>query len=100
MSPEIAQVIGRYMDSVQKVWIYNTEGTAVTDTRVYTRMMLQAVASNGMENQMGAHSPGASMGFELFDERVDPEETGPHRPPIWRTPCCTLPPAPRAICLW
>lgn len=77
MSPEIAQVIGRYMDSVQKVWIYNTEGTAVTDTRVYTRMMLQAVASNGMENQMGAHSPGASMGFELFDERVDPEETGP-----------------------
>lgn len=76
VSPEIAQVIGRYMDSVQKVWIYNTEGTAVTDTRVYTRMMLQAVASNGMENQMGSHSPGASMGFELFDERVDPEETG------------------------
>lgn len=72
VSPEIVQVMAAYNDSVQNVWIYNTEGVAVTDTRVYSRLGVQAIASNGTENQTGFEGPGASMGFELFDERVDP----------------------------
>ncbi len=76
VSPEIAQVMAYFTDSVQNVWIFNTEGVAVADTRVYTRLGVQAIASNGTENQTGFDGPGASMGFELFDQRVDPEKAG------------------------
>ena len=75
-SSEIVQVNVSYVDTVQNVLIANTEGTFVTDQRVRTRIACNAVASNGTENQSGAESPGASMGFELFDSRVDPEAIG------------------------
>lgn len=73
-SPEISQVVCGYSDSVQNVLIANTEGVFVTDQRVYSRLRVQAVASNGTENQSGAEGPGAMMGFELFDSRVNPEK--------------------------
>ena len=75
-SPEIVQVMAGYGDSVQDVCICNTEGTFVTDRRVWSRLRCQAIASNGTENQSGGTSPGAHMGFELFDSRVDPEACG------------------------
>ena len=71
--PEIVQGIINYADSVQKVWIANSEGLFTTDTRVYSRFMCAAIASDGKENQTGSESPGAMQGFELFDARVDPE---------------------------
>ena len=37
---------------------------------------MSAIASNGTENQSGSDAPGASMGFELFDTRVNAEESG------------------------
>ena len=76
VSGEIVQVNARYSDTVQDVLIANTEGTFVTDRRVYTRLACTAVASDGTENQSGSTNPGASMGFELFDSRVDPEACG------------------------
>ena len=76
VSPEIVQVIGNYIDHVQNVCICNTEGVFVTDQRVRTRLSIAAVASNGTENQTGSDNPGASMGFEIFDERIDPELVG------------------------
>ena len=76
VSPEIIQVAVRYTDSVQDVLICNTEGTFVTDRRVWSRIACSAVAGNGTEIQTGADNPGAMMGFELFDERVNPEEVG------------------------
>lgn len=76
VSSEIVQVSTNYLDHVQDVCICNTEGVFVTDRRVQTRLFVTAVASNGTENQSGSEGPGASMGFELFDERVDPEATG------------------------
>ena len=76
VSDEIVQVSCGLTDTVQDVLICNTEGTFVTDRRVYTRMSVSAVASNGAENQSGGTNPGAQMGFELFDERVDPECCG------------------------
>ena len=76
VSGEIVQVACGLTDAVQDVLICNTEGTFVTDRRVYTRMSVSAVASNGSENQSGGMNPGAQMGFELFDERVDPEYCG------------------------
>lgn len=76
VSPEITQVTVNYADSVQDVLICNTEGTFVTDRRVWSRLSCSAVASDGAEMQTGSDSPGAMMGFELFDQRVDPEKVG------------------------
>ena len=76
VSPEIVQVIGNYIDHVQNVCICNTEGVFVTDQRVRTRLSVAAVASNGTENQTGGDNPGASMGFEIFDEHINPDKVG------------------------
>ena len=76
VSDEIVQVNARYSDSVQDVLICNTEGVFVTDRRVYSRIAVAAVASDGKENQTGSMSPGGGMGFELFDLRVDAEACG------------------------
>jgi len=73
---KIVQVIAGYHDSCQRVWIANTEGLFTHDTRVYSRMNITSVASNGSENQTGTESPGAMMGFEIFDERIDPRQLG------------------------
>jgi TldD protein len=59
---------------VQDVCICNTEGVFVTDRRVRTRLSVNAIASNGTENQTGSDNPGASMGFEIFDNLIDPEK--------------------------
>ncbi len=76
VSSEIVQVIGNYIDHVQNVCICNTEGVFVTDQRVLTRLSIAAVASNGTENQTGSDNPGASMGFEIFDEHINPDQVG------------------------
>ena len=71
--PEIVQANIGYTDSVQRVWIANSEGLFTSDTRVYTRMNVSAIASNGTENQTGGVSPGAMQGFEIFNSKIDPE---------------------------
>ena len=76
VSDEIVQVTCGFADSVQDVLICNTEGVFITDRRVRSRLMVSAVASDGHENQSGSVSPGAGVGFELFDELVDPEKCG------------------------
>ena len=75
-SREIAQVQVNYLDRVQDVLICNTEGTFVTDRRVYTRMSVNAIATDGKENQSGSMSPGGMMGFEAFENRIYPEYCG------------------------
>ena len=70
---EIAQASVSYSDSVQRVWIANSEGLFTSTTRVYTRFFDSAIASNGAENQTGFTGPGAMQGFEVFDHRIDPE---------------------------
>ena len=71
---EIVQGSIGYMDSVQRVWIANSEGLFTGDTRVYTRMNVAAIASNGTENQTGSCSPGGMQGFEIFQTKIDPEK--------------------------
>jgi TldD protein len=72
-SSEIAQVTINYGDVDQKVLIANSEGLLTNDRRIRTRAFIQAVASNGAENQMGGQGPGRKMGFEIFDA-IDIEE--------------------------
>ncbi|MGI6183877.1 MAG: TldD/PmbA family protein [Candidatus Fimadaptatus sp.] len=72
----ISQVITSLRDVDQSVVIANSDGLFIEDRRVYTRMSVKAVASGGGENQTGSIGPGAMMGFELFDTRVDPAALG------------------------
>jgi len=72
----ITQVTCGLLSREQHVLIANSEGLYTGDTRTYTRLTCSAVASDGAENQTGMEGPGALMGFELFEDRIDPALTG------------------------
>ncbi len=72
-SSEISQVSVGYGDVDQRVLICNSEGLWAEDRRVRTRIMINAIASNGAEFQTGSEAPGRSMGFEVFDGEIDVE---------------------------
>lgn len=65
---QISQTRVGYMDSVQDVFIANTEGLWTTDQRVRTRFTIESVASSYTEKQSGHFSPGGHLGFELFNQ--------------------------------
>ncbi|MEG0641070.1 MAG: TldD/PmbA family protein [Clostridium sp.] len=67
-SSEIVQVMTRYSDNDKKIYIANSQGLITSDRRCRTRIAIQSVASNGVENQTGFFGPGKAMGFEFFDE--------------------------------
>ena len=73
VSPEISQVRVSLAHWSSDVLIANSEGLFTGDTRVYTRLYINAVASKDGDSQSGREAPGAMMGFELFSTRVDPE---------------------------
>lgn len=73
-SEEITQVASRYQDYVQKVWIANTEGTFVNDTRVRTRLAINSVASNEETKQSGFNGPGGHWGFEYYSDVINVED--------------------------
>ena len=75
-SDEISQVMARLSDVDQKVLIANSRGLYTEDRRIRTRILGQAIASNGTENQVGYEAPGRHMGFEMFSEVVDVEALG------------------------
>ncbi|MBQ4451772.1 MAG: TldD/PmbA family protein [Clostridia bacterium] len=72
-SSEIAHVTASLTSQEQHVTIANTEGMFKSDVRVYSRLMTQAIASNGKENQTGSVRNGGMIGFELFEKMTDPE---------------------------
>lgn len=71
----ISQVTTSYMEEEQDILIANSEGLLASDKRVRTRYMASSVASNNGEMQEGYYGPGASKGFEFFNE-IDVEEVG------------------------
>ena len=73
---EISQVLCAFTDSEQNVLICNSDGLYVADTRVYSRLRCQAVASNGTENQSAGEAPGAARGFDYFLDTIDPALMG------------------------
>ena len=74
-SPEITQTIAGLSDVDQRVLICNSQGVFAYDRRPRTRIVVQAVASDGNQAQTGRRSPGRGCGYELFDT-VDPSELG------------------------
>lgn len=67
-SDEIVQVTVSLGEVDQKVMIANSRGLYTTDRRIRTRIAVQAIASNGADNQTGTRSPGAKVGFELLED--------------------------------
>ncbi len=74
-SPEITQVMANLADVDQRVLVANSEGVFAYDRRPRTRIVVQAVASDGNQAQTGRRSPGRGCGYELFDT-VDPAQLG------------------------
>ncbi|MBR3879784.1 MAG: TldD/PmbA family protein, partial [Clostridia bacterium] len=72
---KIKQVMGSLASVDHSILIANSEGLYTTDRHVRTRIAVQAVASDGHENQSGSASPGRGMGLEMF-EFVDPKKVG------------------------
>ncbi len=75
VSEKISQVQGTYMDVDRTFMVANTEGLLASDRKVRTRIAINAVASDGGENQSGFYGPGAGMGIEFFD-KVSPRAAG------------------------
>lgn len=68
--PRIVQANVTYLDTDRSIIVANSEGTYAEDRAVRTRLVMNAVAGNGTQNQTGNQSPGRRMGFEMF-EKVD-----------------------------
>jgi TldD protein len=67
-APEIVQVSVFYLDMEQEVVIANSEGVYAEDTRVKTRVLINAYAQNEEGIQNGYFGPGAMRGFEYYDD--------------------------------
>lgn len=63
----ITQVTVNYTDYTQNIMVANTEGLWREDTRVRCRLGISSVASKNGEMQSGFFGPGASKGYEFFE---------------------------------
>jgi TldD protein len=75
IDPAIKQVETILAEVEQQVLVANTDGVLADDDRVRTRLVVQAIASDGVETQTGHHGPGLSVGLELL-EMYDPASVG------------------------
>ncbi len=64
----ITQVKVTMWDEDQKVQIANSEGLLVNDTRIRTRLMVLAVASDEKTMQTGYESLGSQAGYEIYSD--------------------------------
>jgi TldD protein len=69
----IRQVGVSYADSRRRILVANSDGLLTGDDQVRTRFMVQCVAAGDTGMQTGFEAPGATVGFEFYDE-VDVEE--------------------------
>ena len=71
----IVQVMGNLVDTEREIMVANSDGLLVGDKHTSTRIVVNATASDGNENQSGSCAPGRSMGLELF-ELFSPKAVG------------------------
>lgn len=72
----IENVMVGYMDYEQHVAIANSEGLYIQDTRVKTRISVQAIAQENGLMETGFYGPGASKGMEFYEEDICPYDIG------------------------
>lgn len=63
----VTQTSSSYADLDRDIIIANSEGDYITDRRVRTRFMIDAVATLGDEKQTGYFAPGGNGGFEFIE---------------------------------
>lgn len=80
----IQKVMVGYLDEKQEVAISNTLGKYVRDTRIRTRLSIQAIAMHEGKMETGFYGPGASKGLEFYDE-INPAEAGKEAARIAKT---------------
>ena len=74
---QIIQVNGALLTSDKSFTVANSEGLYTSDRQIRTRMMVNAIASDGSQNQQGMASPGRQMGLEVFEmPQFTPEKIG------------------------
>ena len=66
-SQEIIQVIALLTKHERNIFVFASDGTWQTDHRCNTRLMCQAIASDGKDMQNGTSSFGRNQGMEMFD---------------------------------
>ena len=66
-SQEIVQVIALLTKNERNVFVFASDGTWQTDRRCNTRLMCQAIASDGKDMQNGMSSFGRNQGMEMFE---------------------------------
>ncbi len=66
-SNEIVQVISGIADTTRHIFVANSDGIYTEDTRSYVRYIMNAIASDGNENQSGYKAPGNHSGYEYID---------------------------------
>ncbi|MGI8778432.1 MAG: TldD/PmbA family protein [Acidimicrobiales bacterium] len=71
----VSQVSVSYADGRRQILVANSDGLLATDDQVRTRFMVQAVATGDTGMQTGYEGPGATVGFEMYDD-VDVAEVG------------------------
>ena len=62
----ITQVKVNYSDYIQNIFIANSDGLKIEDTRTRCRLAINSIADFKGEMQTGSYSPGAHMGFEFM----------------------------------
>ncbi len=67
VSAEITQVRVNYIDMVQEVRIFNSEGVAAGDDRRQLVFSVRSIAANGSDIQSAYRSVGGRRGFEFLD---------------------------------
>lgn len=80
----IQKVMVGYWDEKQEVAISNTLGKYVRDTRIRTRLSIQAIAMHEGKMETGFYGPGASKGLEFYEE-IDPAKAGQEAARIAKT---------------
>ncbi len=58
------------MDDYQDVWIVNSDGRYVTDSRVRIRFYVTAIAEKDGQMQTGGEGPGGQVGYEFFNSNI------------------------------
>ncbi len=74
-SAEIIQVMANLTKKEQRIFVFASDSTWQTDYRCNTRIMCQAIASDGKDMQPAHSSFGRNQGMEMF-EGFDPVEFG------------------------
>ncbi|MBC7361047.1 MAG: TldD/PmbA family protein [Candidatus Aminicenantes bacterium] len=74
--PAIKKVQVAYGESTQQVWIVNSEGLSIKDTRPMVKLVVQAIAEKNGRRESGFYGGGGRVGLEFFSSQLTPEEIG------------------------